>query len=31
VVISPTKGAAGDDGFWVQPFEDSSSGFIQPV
>jgi hypothetical protein len=31
VVLSPTRGAAGGDGFWVQPFGDGSSGFIQPV
>jgi hypothetical protein len=31
VVLSPTRGAAGSDGFWVQPFGDSSSSFIQPV
>jgi hypothetical protein len=31
VVLSPTRGAAGSDGFWVQPFGDGSSGFIQPV
>jgi hypothetical protein len=29
VVLSPTRGAASSDGFWVQPFEDGSSGFIQ--
>jgi hypothetical protein len=31
VVLSPTRGAARGDGFWVQPFGDGSSGFIQPV
>jgi hypothetical protein len=31
VVLSSTRGAAGGDGFWVQPFGDGSSGFIQPV
>jgi hypothetical protein len=31
VVLSPTRGAACGDGFWVQPFGDGSSGFIQPV
>jgi hypothetical protein len=31
VVLSPTKGISGGDGFWVQPFEDGRSGFIQPV
>jgi hypothetical protein len=30
VVLSPTIGAGGD-GFWVQPFSDNCSGFIQPV
>jgi hypothetical protein len=24
-VLSPTRGAAGGDGFWVQPFGDGSS------
>jgi hypothetical protein len=28
VVLSPTRGAAGGDGFWVQPFGDGSSGYI---
>jgi hypothetical protein len=31
VVLSPIRGAAGDDGFRVQPFGDGSSRFIQPV
>jgi hypothetical protein len=31
VVLSPTRRAAGGDGFWVQPFGDDSSGFFQPV
>jgi hypothetical protein len=31
VVFSPARGAAGGDGFWVQPCGDGSSGFIQPV
>jgi hypothetical protein len=31
VVLSPTRGAAGGDGFWMQPFRDGSSRFIQPV
>jgi hypothetical protein len=31
VVLSLTRGAMGGDGFWVQPFGDGSSGFIQPV
>jgi hypothetical protein len=31
VVLSPTRGAAGGDGFWVEPFGDGSSKFIQPV
>jgi hypothetical protein len=31
VVLSPTRGATGGDGLWVQPFGDSSSGFIQPM
>jgi hypothetical protein len=31
VVLSPTRGAASSDGFWVQPFGDGSSRFIQPV
>jgi hypothetical protein len=31
VVFSPTRGATGGDGFWVQPYGDSSSGFIQQV
>jgi hypothetical protein len=31
VVLSPIRGAVGSDEFWVQPFEDGSSGFIQPV
>jgi hypothetical protein len=29
VVLSSTKGAAKDDGFWMQSFEDGSSRFIQ--
>jgi hypothetical protein len=31
VVLSPTRGVVGVDRFWVQPFEEGSSGFIQPV
>jgi hypothetical protein len=31
VFLSPTRGSAGGDGFWVQPFGDGSLGFIQPV
>jgi hypothetical protein len=31
VVLSLARGAAGGDGFWVQPFGDGSSGFIQLV
>jgi hypothetical protein len=31
VVFSPTRGATGGDGFWVQPYGNGSSGFIQPV
>jgi hypothetical protein len=31
VVLSPIRRAAGSDGFWMQPFGDGSSGFIQPV
>jgi hypothetical protein len=31
VVLSPTREAAGGDGFWVQLFGDGSSGYIQPV
>jgi hypothetical protein len=31
VVLSLTRGAAGGDRFWVQPFGDSSSEYIQPV
>jgi hypothetical protein len=31
MVLSPTRGATGGDEFWVQPFGDGSSGFIQPV
>jgi hypothetical protein len=31
VVLSPTREAAGDDKFWMQPFKESSSRFIQPV
>jgi hypothetical protein len=31
VLLSPTRGAATGDKFWVQPFGDSSSGFIQSV
>jgi hypothetical protein len=31
VVLSSTKGAAGGDGLWVQPFVDGSSGFIDLV
>jgi hypothetical protein len=31
VVLSLTREAAGGDGFWVQPFGDDSSGFIQLV
>jgi hypothetical protein len=31
VVLSPTREAAGGDRFWVQPFGDNSSRFIQPV
>jgi hypothetical protein len=31
VVLSPTRGAAGGDGFWVQPVGDGSMGFITPV
>jgi hypothetical protein len=28
VILSPTRGAAGGDGFWMQPFGDGNSGFI---
>jgi hypothetical protein len=31
VVLSPTRGEAGGDGFWVQPFGDGCSGFIQQI
>jgi hypothetical protein len=31
VVLSLTRGGAEGNGFWVQPFGDGSSGFIQPV
>jgi hypothetical protein len=31
VALSPTRGAAGNDGFCVQPFGYGNSGFIQPV
>jgi hypothetical protein len=31
VVLSSTRGAAGRDGFWVQPVRDGSSEFITPV
>jgi hypothetical protein len=31
VVLFPTREATGSDGFWVQPFRDGSSGFIQSV
>jgi hypothetical protein len=31
VVLSPTSGAAGGHGFWVQPLGDGCSGFIQPI
>jgi hypothetical protein len=31
MVLSPTRGAAGGNGFWVQPFGDGSLGYIQPV
>jgi hypothetical protein len=31
VVLFPTREVAGGDGFWVQPFRDGSSGFIQLV
>jgi hypothetical protein len=31
VVISLTKGGVGGDGFWIQPFRDGCSGFIQPI
>jgi hypothetical protein len=31
VLLSPTRGAATGDRFWVQSFGDSSSGFIQSV
>jgi hypothetical protein len=31
VILSPTREAAGDDKFWMQPFKESSSRFIQPV
>jgi hypothetical protein len=30
-VLSPTRGAAGGNRFWVQLFGDGSSGFIQPM
>jgi hypothetical protein len=28
VVLSPIRGAAGGDGFWVQPFGNGRSGVI---
>jgi hypothetical protein len=28
MVLSPTRGAVSGDGFWLQPFEDGSSGFF---
>jgi hypothetical protein len=31
VVLSLTRGAAGGDEFWVQPFGDGNSEFIHPV
>jgi hypothetical protein len=31
VALSPTSGGAGCHGFWMQPFEDGSTGFIQLV
>jgi hypothetical protein len=31
VVISPISGGAACHGFWVQLFEDGSTGYIQPV
>jgi hypothetical protein len=31
VVLSPAGGAAPRHGYWVQPFGDGSTGYLQPI
>jgi hypothetical protein len=31
MVLSPTRGGGDGDDFWVQPFGNGCSGFIQPM